>query len=105
MGRLTFPDTPKKITPAKHAINTVAHTQAAGFVARPRGARSMSGVRSSSVIMETLGCSTSIATSETRASRVRFVVHAEDSPFNKSREYSSDQMLTSTTSLIRLLNS
>ena len=60
---LSFPDTPKKITPAKQVTITIAQTQAAGFVTRARGARSMSGVRSSFVIAETFGVSTSIVKS------------------------------------------
>ncbi len=38
-----FPDTPKKITPAKQVTITTAQTQAAGFVTRARGV--MSDVR------------------------------------------------------------
>jgi hypothetical protein len=64
---LSFPDTPKKITPAKQVTITIAQTQAAGFVTRARGV--MSGERSSFVVTETFGVSTSIVKS--RNARVR----------------------------------
>ena len=69
---LSFPDTPKKITPAKQVTITIAQTQAAGFVTRARGVRSMSGVRSSFVVTETFGVSTCIVTSRNARQGARF---------------------------------
>ena len=69
---LSFPDTPKKITPAKQVTITIAQTQAAGFVIRARGVRLMSGVRSSFVVAETFGVSTSIVTSRNVRQGARF---------------------------------
>mmetsp|Transcript_8513 Transcript_8513/g.31845 ORF Transcript_8513/g.31845 Transcript_8513/m.31845 type:complete len:161 (+) Transcript_8513:753-1235(+) len=88
-----FPDTPKKITPAKQVTITIAQTQAAGFVTRARGVRSMSGVRSSFVVAETFGVSTSIVTSRNvrlRGARVvvpSYDTHEKRFPFSKNVQH------------------
>jgi hypothetical protein len=86
-----FPDTPKKITPAKQVTITTAQTQAAGFVTRARGV--MSDVRSSFVVTETFGVSTSIVTSRNvRLRGARVVVpfydtHEKRFPFSKNVQH------------------